>query len=64
MKHLRAVNKYFWKYRWRLALGVIFILVSNYFAVLAPQVTGFVVDKVSQRLAPGGTGGGDCALGI
>jgi ATP-binding cassette subfamily B multidrug efflux pump len=25
-----------------------FIIVSNYFAVLAPQVTGYVVDKVSQ----------------
>jgi ATP-binding cassette, subfamily B, multidrug efflux pump len=50
MKHLRAVNKYFWRYRWLLTLGVIFIVVSNYFAVLAPQVTGFVVDKVSNRL--------------
>lgn len=48
MRHLKAVNKYFWRYRWRLALGMIFIIVSNYFAVLAPQVTGYVVDKVSQ----------------
>lgn len=50
MRHLRAVNKYFWRYRWRLGLGIIFIVVSNYFAVLAPQVTGFVVDKVSSRI--------------
>ena len=57
MKHLQAVNKYFWKYRWRLTLGVIFIVVSNYFAVLAPQVTGFVVDKVSTRLKTIGSSG-------
>jgi ATP-binding cassette, subfamily B, multidrug efflux pump len=50
MRNLRAVNKYFWRYRWRLGLGVVFILISNYFAVLAPQVTGFVVDKVSSRM--------------
>jgi ATP-binding cassette, subfamily B, multidrug efflux pump len=50
MRNLKAVNKYFWRYRWRLGLGVVFILISNYFAVLAPQVTGFVVDKVSTRM--------------
>ena len=50
MRHLKAVNKYFWRYRWRLGLGIVFILISNYFAVLAPQVTGFVVDKVSSRM--------------
>lgn len=47
MKHLGALNKYFWKYRWRLILGVIFIFISNYFAVLAPQVTGFIIDQVT-----------------
>lgn len=50
MRNLKAVNKYFWRYRWRLGLGIVFILISNYFAVLAPQVTGFVVDKVSTRM--------------
>jgi ATP-binding cassette, subfamily B, multidrug efflux pump len=46
MKHLKAVNKYFRKYRLRFGLGILFIIISNYFAVLAPQVTGYVVDKV------------------
>lgn len=27
-------------------LGILFIFISNYFAVLAPQVTGYVIDKV------------------
>ena len=50
MKTLRSLNKYFWRYRWRLSLGIFFILISNYFGILAPQVTGFVVDKVDDRL--------------
>lgn len=50
MKHLKALNKYFWKYRLRLGIGLIFVFVSNYFNVLAPQVTGFVVDFVQQKL--------------
>ena len=52
MKHLRALNKYFWKYRLRLSVGILFIVVSNYFGVLAPQVTGFIIDFV-QRNLPG-----------
>ncbi len=50
MNHLRAVNKYFKKYRWRLILGVVFIIVSNYFGILAPQITGYVVDKVEHQI--------------
>jgi ATP-binding cassette, subfamily B, multidrug efflux pump len=50
MKHLRAVNKYFWKYRTRLGIGVLFVFLSNYFNVLTPQVTGFVIDYVQQSL--------------
>lgn len=31
-------------------LGIIFIFISNYFAVLAPQVTGYIIDKVQAFL--------------
>lgn len=48
MKQLKALNPYFWKYRYRLGLGILFIIVSNYFAVLAPQVTGYVFDVVNR----------------
>lgn len=48
MKHLRTLNHYFWKYRTLLGLGILFIIISNYFAVLAPQVTGYVFDIVSR----------------
>lgn len=52
MKELKQLNKYFWKYRWRLTLGFIFILLSNYFGILAPQMTGFVVDEVQRAINP------------
>ncbi|HVG42672.1 MAG TPA: ABC transporter ATP-binding protein, partial [Chitinophagaceae bacterium] len=44
------LNKYFWKYKVRLTIGIFFILISNYFGVLAPQVTGFVIDFVQRAL--------------
>src|SRR5688572_15612381 len=53
MKHLRAVHKYFWKYRYRLGAGILFIFLSNYFSVLTPQVTGFVIDFVEKSLQIG-----------
>jgi len=54
LKQLKALNKYFWKYRIRLVIGVVFVFLSNYFNVLSPQVTGFVIDFV-QQLFPGYT---------
>ena len=53
MRHLRVLNKYFWKYRYRLALGIIFVVTSNYFAILAPQVTGYVFDLLRNYLNAG-----------
>ncbi len=50
MKHLKALNKYFWKYRVRLGIGALFIIISNYFAVLAPQVTSFIIDHVQKSI--------------
>ncbi len=50
MKQLSAVNKYLWKYKTRLFWGVIFIILSNYFRILAPQVSGYVVDRVTQTI--------------
>jgi ATP-binding cassette, subfamily B, multidrug efflux pump len=55
MKHLSALGKYFWKYKERLFLGILFIFVSNYFAVLAPQVTGFIINQVQVFLKGSGT---------
>jgi ATP-binding cassette, subfamily B, multidrug efflux pump len=53
LKHLSVLNKYFIKYRYRLFAGIFFIIASNYFAVLAPQITGYVVNKVQVLLSGG-----------
>jgi len=50
LKHLKQVNKYFWKYRTRFLLGIVFIVLSNYFRILTPQITGFVIDNVQYTL--------------
>ena len=50
MKQLKALNKYFWKYRVRLGIGALFIIVSNYFAVLVPQITRFIIDHVQKSI--------------
>jgi ATP-binding cassette subfamily B multidrug efflux pump len=50
LKHLKALNKYFWKYRVRLGIGALFIIISNYFNVLVPQITGFIIDFVQSKL--------------
>ncbi|MDX2047266.1 MAG: ABC transporter ATP-binding protein, partial [Chitinophagaceae bacterium] len=50
MKHLKALNKYFWKYRWLFFLGIVFIILSNYFRIVSPQVTGYVVNAVEHEL--------------
>ena len=50
MKHLKVLNKYFWKYRLRFGIGILFIIVSNYFGVLSPQITGFIIDYVQEKL--------------
>jgi ATP-binding cassette, subfamily B, multidrug efflux pump len=49
--HLSSLKKYFWRYRVRLLLGVFFIIISNYFGVLAPQVTGYVIDRVTEHVS-------------
>ncbi len=50
LKHLSAVNKYFWKYRFRFLIGIVFVIASNYFAVLAPEITGYIVNVVQAHL--------------
>ena len=51
MLHLKSVNKYFWKYKTRLLLGFVFIILSNYFRILTPQISGYVVDKVEHSIS-------------
>ncbi len=47
---IQSLLPYFWRYRLRLVAGLFFVSLSNYFNVLVPQVTGFVVDFVQRTL--------------
>ncbi len=50
MKHLWHLNKYFYKYRWHLIPGVLFVVVSNYFGVLPAQVIRVAFDLVTENI--------------
>jgi ATP-binding cassette subfamily B multidrug efflux pump len=51
MKHLSSLNKYFWKYKWLFGLGVLFVVLTNYFRILAPQLTGYIVNSVVDTIS-------------
>ena len=44
MKSLSYLNKYFYKYRWRLLLGILFIVINNYFGAKIPVIIGETTD--------------------
>lgn len=51
MKQLAALNKYFIKYKWRLISGLLFVTLSNLFAVVSPVVVRDVLDEVHSGLS-------------
>lgn len=50
MKHLSSLNKYFWKYRWHFMLGIVFVVLTNYFRILSPQLTGYILNSVVHHI--------------
>ncbi|MCE9537604.1 MAG: hypothetical protein K8R85_00065 [Bacteroidetes bacterium] len=50
MKSLIYLNKYFLKYKWRLLLGVLFVGISNYFAVDGFIYAGQAVDFIKNNI--------------
>ncbi len=46
MRHLKALNPFFIKYKWRLILGIFFVVIANFFAVLSPKIISNVLDEV------------------
>nr|WP_294942815.1 ABC transporter ATP-binding protein [uncultured Mucilaginibacter sp.] len=51
MKELAYLNKFFYKYRWRLVPGVLFVIISNIFAVLPAQVVRVAFDLVTENIS-------------
>lgn len=50
MKDLSTLNKYFYKYRWRLLIGTLFVIASNFFSVLQPRVVRYALDMVYENI--------------
>jgi ATP-binding cassette subfamily B multidrug efflux pump len=47
VKSLRHLNKYFWKYRYRLLIGIVFVAINNYFGAEAKLYVGKGTDYVA-----------------
>ncbi len=50
MKHLSYLFKFFWIYRWRFLLGIVFVGLANWFRVLQPQVIREALDTVIEQV--------------
>lgn len=48
MKSLKYLNKYLWKYRSRLIVGILFVAVSNVFSIFPAQIIREAFDAVAQ----------------
>jgi ATP-binding cassette subfamily B multidrug efflux pump len=50
MRSLAYLNKYFYKYRWHLIPGILFVVISNVFGVLPAQVIRVAFNLVSENI--------------
>ncbi|MFT4545973.1 MAG: ATP-binding cassette subfamily B multidrug efflux pump, partial [Bacteroidia bacterium] len=48
MRSLAHLNKYFWRYKTRFFLGVLFVTVSNFYAVIPPKVVRITFDLIRE----------------
>jgi ATP-binding cassette subfamily B multidrug efflux pump len=55
VKSLSQLNKYFWKYKFRLLLGVVFVAINNYFGAEAKLYVGKGTDYVADLIKRGGS---------
>ncbi|NNC86167.1 MAG: ABC transporter ATP-binding protein [Bacteroidia bacterium] len=51
MKSLSYLNKYFVKYKWRLIFGILFVTISNLFAIFPAQIIREALDIVIYNLS-------------
>ncbi|RZL19844.1 MAG: ABC transporter ATP-binding protein [Pedobacter sp.] len=50
MKHLKILNKYFYKYKWWLIPGIVFVIISNIFGVIPAQVIGHAFNLITENI--------------
>ena len=50
MKHLRFLNKYFFKYKWRIIPGILFVVISNIFGVIPARVIGHAFNLITENI--------------
>ncbi|MDO4881495.1 MAG: ABC transporter ATP-binding protein [Capnocytophaga sp.] len=50
MKHLKHINKYFYKYRKQLILGVIITIIARIFSLIMPEYVQFSMDAIQKYL--------------
>lgn len=50
MKYLWSLNRFFVKYKWRFVLGILFVMLMNYFRIVQPQLIGKALDLVVEEL--------------
>ena len=50
MKALKHLNKYFYKYRYRLIVGIFITIIAKIFALFTPRLIGASINVVSDRL--------------
>ena len=50
MGALGHLNKYFWKYKWYLFLGIFFTFCSNFFGVVPAQLVRYALDLVTETI--------------
>lgn len=51
MKHLSALNKYFYRYKFTFLIGVLFVALSNIFSIMPPQAIRYAFDLVKDDIA-------------
>lgn len=50
MKHLFFLNKYFYKYKWRIIPGLIFVIISIIFQILQAPVVGHAFNLITENI--------------
>jgi len=59
MRALKHLNAYFIRYKWMLLLGILFITISNYFGVRAPELIRYTFIDIEKWISQGAEPGVD-----